>query len=100
VKAIEVMFDRSFVLGAKAGVPERLRVSLTYSIEGDETPESVEEFIMEKLYGFAERERKRRWAKLRQWAEEAEAKQEQQTNTQKTLKEAAMEARSRGKQGA
>ena len=72
MKATKVYFERKFVLGANGpkAPADSFVCGMEYSLEGDETPESAEEVIVPKLYAAVERERKRRWAALRQWKEE------------------------------
>lgn len=72
MKAQSVTFERTFFLGNAPGptqFPESFRVSIAWSLE-NETPEEAEEKAMAKLYEMAERERKRRYRKIKQWTDE------------------------------
>jgi hypothetical protein len=72
MKATKIYFERKFVLGANGpkAPADSFVCGMEYSLEGDETPESVEEPVMEKIYAAADRERKRRWQALRRWQKE------------------------------
>ncbi len=86
MRVTEVYFERQFVLGQHGGdVPEKFRVGMRYTLEGDETLESAEGVAMDRLYAAADRERKRRWGKLKQWHQEEQARKKELARTVKQI---------------
>lgn len=71
MQVTSITVERTFFLGCVGAsqFPESVRFAISWSLE-NETVEEAEEKAIKKLYELAERERRRRFGFLQQWAQE------------------------------